>query len=237
MRAWIAAAALLFAVTPSSGQAQEHEAAEFAATTLTLSASGEVRTRPDLAVIDLGVQAEARTAAGAFAQARVQMNAIASALHGQGVAEDDVQTSQLSLQAEYADGDGRRPRLLTGYQASNSVSVRLHDIGRVGALVDAMVGAGANSVNGVSFQLADPSAAEDEARRIAVKALQAKADLYAQATGYRIRRLVSLSEGGGSSGGPVPMFTVRRMAFRSTSVAGGELTVSASVNAQYELAR
>ena len=203
LKSWAVAAALL-AGSPSLAQAQDAGAAAFAATTLNLSAVGEVRTRPDLAVVDLGVQAEARTAAAAFSKERSQLNAVVSVLHGQGVADDDIQTSQLDLQAQYSD-DGKTPRRLSGYRASNAVSVRLHDLARVGAAVDALVDAGADTVNGVSFQLADSTAAEDEARRRAVKALQAKAQLYAQATGYRLQRLVSLSDGtGGYTGPPAP---------------------------------
>ena len=237
MKAWMVAATLLWITAVPAAWAQDHGAAEFAATTLNLSAGAEVRVRPDLAVVDLGVQAEGASAAIAFAAARSRMTAIASTLHGRGVADEDVQTAELNLQAQYADGDGHGPRRLTGYEASNTLSVRLHDLGRVGAVVDALVASGANTVNGISFQLADPAAAEDEARRRAVKALQAKAELYAQATGYRLQRLVSLSDGGGYAQAPHAVFARRAMAQSVTPIAAGELTVSASVSAQYELAR
>ncbi len=243
MKAWITAAALLpaallYATAPRAALAQDPGAAEFAATTLSLTASGEVRTRPDLAVVSLGVRADAPSATAAFSEARGQMAAIVSALHRQDVADADVQTSELNLQAQYAGGDDGAARHLTGYQASNNVSVRLHDLARVGAVIDALVSAGANAVNGVSFELADPTAATDEARRRAVKALQAKADLYAQATGYRLQRLVSLSEsGGGYAGPPGPMFAMRRVAPAATPVAAGELSVSVSLSAQYQLVR
>ncbi|WP_174300462.1 SIMPL domain-containing protein [Caulobacter sp. S45] len=237
MKAWMTAAALLCLAVPAGAWAGDRGTAEFTATTLNLSADGEVRVRPDLAVIDFGVQAEGTTAAAAFAEARRRMTAMVSTLRGQGVADEDVQTAQLNLQAQYADAEGRGPRRLTGYEASNTVSVRLHDLARVGAVVDALVSSGANTVNGISFQLADAEAAGDEARRRAVKALQAKAELYAQATGYRLQRLVSLSDGGGYAGSPRIVFAKRAMAQATTPIAAGELTVSASLSAQYELAR
>ena len=238
MKAWLAATALLSAGwLPAAALAQDGGAAQFAATTLNLSAQGEVRTPPDLAIVEIGVQADAPSAAAAFAQARAKMVTLVSTLHGRGVADDDVQTSQLTLQAQYANSDDQAPRRLTGYQASNAVSVRLHDLGRVGPVVDALVAAGADAVNGISFQLADPTAAEDEARRRAVKALQAKAELYAEATGYHLKRLVSLSEGASSyAGTPMRVFAMRT-ARSSTPVAAGEMTVSVSLNAQYELVR
>ncbi len=230
--------AFLTLASASAAEAQEMGAAQFTATTLNLSATGEVRAPPDLAVLSLGVQADAPTAAAAFSQARAQMNAIVATLRSRGVSAADVQTTELDLQAQYEGGDGDKPRRLTGYQATNTVTARLHDLGRVGAVVDALVSAGANRINGISFQLDDPTAVEDEARRRAVMALQAKAALYAQAMGYRLQRLVSLSDGSsGYSGPPRPVFAMRSLARPSTPVAAGELTVSASLSATYELER
>ena len=160
-----------------------------------------------------------------------------AALHAQGVAQTDIQTSQLDLQPQYVD-DGKAPRRLTGYRASNTVSVRLHDLARVGAVLDALVAAGADQVDGVSFALADPQPAEDQARRLAVKALQAKAELFATAAGYRIQRLVRLSESGSYAPAPMlagVMVSARRRA--STPVAAGALTVRAAVSGEYELQR
>ena len=229
------ASTLLVATALGSAQARAQDAAAFAATTLSLSATGEVRARPNLATVNLGVQAQAPFAAAAFAHVRDQMNAIFATLRTQGVAETDIRTSGLELQAEYTDGE-RGARTLSGYRASNTVSIRLHDLGRVGAVVDALVAAGANQVDGISFELADPTAAEDAARELAVKSLQAKADLYARAAGYRIRRLINLSEGGTSYSPSRPLVAMRTMAAR-TPVSAGETTVSVSVSAQFELTR
>jgi hypothetical protein len=217
--------------------AQDEGAAEFRATTLSLSADGEVRVRPDLAVINLGVRTEGQTAAEALSRNRDRMSATVAALRAQGVAEADIQTSNLNLDPQYFD-DGKSPRRLTGYQASNTVSVRLHDMMRVGPVVDALVAAGANQIDNISFQLSDSRPAEDAARREALKALQGKADLYAQATGYRLQRLVRLSEGGG--GFQPRMMAAEVVAFgarKATPVEPGELTVRISVSGVYELAR
>ncbi|WP_158916486.1 SIMPL domain-containing protein [Caulobacter sp. S45] len=234
----VGALALVLAVgTAPMARAQDEQAAEFRATTLSLSAEGEVRTAPDLAVIGLGVRTEGATAAEALARNATRMTATVAALKAQGVAPADIQTSNLSLDPQYFD-DGKAPRRLTGYQASNTVSVRLRDMGRVGPVVDALVAAGANQIDSIGFQLAEPHAAEDAARREALKALQAKADLYAQATGYRIQRLVRLSEGGG---GYQPRIMAAPMAFAARKVAtpveAGELTVGVSVSGLYELSR
>ena len=202
---------------------------------LNLSAYGEVKAAPDLATISLGVTTQATTAAEAMKQNRERMSGLMAALKKQGVADKDIQTSGLSLSAQYAYENNQPPRL-TGYQAANTVSVTVHDLPRLGQTVDAVVAAGGNQVNGVSFGLKDPQSAEDGARLEAVKRLQAKAELYARATGKRIKGLRVLSEGGGEVSTPQPMF---RMAMKanadSTSVSPGELTLRVDVQATYEL--
>ena len=236
MRPILIAAAALTLLSAQGADAQDPAAGEFHASTLSLSAQGEVQVRPDLATVNVGVGDDAATAAEALARNRSRMGSVVAALRRLGVADVDVQTSELTLEAQYVD-DGKTPRRLSGYHVANTVAVRLHDLSRAGSVLDALVAAGADQVNGVGFALADPQAAEDQARRLAVKALQAKAELYAAAMGYRIQRLVRLSEGGDSS--PVPMMA--RMMVRAgptpTPVEAGELTVRVQVSAEYELTR
>jgi uncharacterized protein YggE len=166
------------------------------------------------------------------------MTEVMAALRKAGIAAKDIQTSGLNLNPQYVYEQNVPPRL-TGYQASNQVTVIVHDLMKLGAAVDATVSAGANQVNGISFGLNDPTAAENAARQDAVKALQAKADLYAKATGYRIGRLVSLSEGGGyTPRPPMPMvaYASKREAM-DTPVSAGELNVRIEVSGLYELTR
>ncbi len=236
MKLSIPALVALLLSTPAA--AQDAGEAAFRTTTLVLSATGEVRAQPDLAVITVGVQTDAFNAAAALARNRVQMTAALAALKAQGVAERDIQTSSLDLQPQYVFETGQ-PRRLSGYQAQNTVTARLHDLKAVGQVVDALVGAGANEVQGISFQIADPTPLEDAARLQAVKALRARAELYAQASGYHVLRLVQLSEGERSAvqPRPGPMMRMAAQAVTPTPVAAGELTVEASVTGEYELAR
>jgi uncharacterized protein YggE len=210
----------------------------FHATTLNLAAYGETRIAPDMASIQLGVTAEARTAAQALADNAARMSQVMAALRAAGIGAKDIRTSGLNLNPQYAYAQGQAPRL-TGYQASNQVTVTVRELPRLGAAVDAVVGAGANQVSGVSFGLADPMAAENAAREQAVRALQAKAELYARATGYRVSRLVSLSEGVASEGPrqPIPIMAMARAQKAETVVAPGGLTVRIDVAGLYELAR
>jgi uncharacterized protein YggE len=229
--------AALAAMTAAPAFAQTN--AEFAATTLNLSATGEVSATPDRATLSLGVTARAPNAAAAVRQDAQAMTQVLTALKAQGVADRDIRTSGLSVQAQYTFTNNA-PRRLDGYEAANRVIVTVQDPSRVGALVDAAVTAGANDVGGITFALKDPQTAEDEARRRAVKALADRADLYAKATGYRVARLVSLTEG--QRFAPVQpqldevvVTAVSRSA--PTPVAAGDITVRVQVSATYELMR
>jgi uncharacterized protein len=211
----------------------------FKATTLNLSAYGETKVAPDMATISLGVVTEAPTAAEAMSANGTRMNQVMSALKKAGIAEKDVQTSGLNLSPQYDYQPNEQPRL-RGYQASNQVTITVNDLAKLGAAVDASVKAGANNVNGISFGLKDPSAAENAARESAVKALTAKAELYARATGHRVGRLVTLSEGGGySAPPPMPMLAYARAekAMDATPVSAGELRVRIDITGLYELTR
>lgn len=212
----------------------------FRATTLNLSAYGETRVEPDMATITLGVMTEGKTAAEAMAANATRMTAVVASLKKAGIAEKDIQTSNLNLNPQYRYEENKPP-ILIGYQASNQVTVRVLDLKKLGAAVDATVNAGANQVHGISFGLVDPTAAENAAREAAVKALAAKADLYAKATGHRVSRLVSLSEGGGyTPRPPMPMMEMqgaRGFAKDSTPVQGGELTVRIDISGLYEVTR
>ena len=228
-----AAPAALAQMAPSAADTM------FKATTFNLSATGETRVAPDIASINLGVMTEGKTAADALAANATRMTAVMASLKKAAIAEKDIQTSNLSVNPQYRYVENQAP-VLIGYQVSNQVTVAVRDLKKLGAAVDATVNAGANQVNGISFGLADPSAAENAAREAAVRALSAKADLYAQATGYRVLRLVTLSEGCGYS--PQPPMPMAAMAMRneakdSTPVSSGELSVRIDITGLYELAR
>jgi len=239
----IASAALIpaalggvFALAAAPAMAQD---AAFRASTFNLSAYGETRIAPDMATISLGVQTDAPTAAEALKANSTRMTQVIAALRKAGVAERDIQTSGLNLNPQYIYEQNQPPKL-NGYQASNQVTITVRDLAKLGQAVDATVSAGANTIGGVSFGLQNPKAAEDAARLEAVKALQAKVDLYARATGYKTPRLVNLSEGGGYTPAPqpVPMYAMAKMERSdSTPVAAGELNVRVDISATYEVYR
>ncbi len=219
----------------AAGAADEADAM-WRATTLNLSAYGETKADPDMASISLGVQTTGRTAAQAMGDNARRMSQVTAALRQAGVSAKDIQTSGLNLNAQY-DYQQNLPPKLTGYQASNQVTITVYDLGRLGPIIDAVVADGANQVNGISFGLKDPTEAENAARLKAVQALQAKAQLYAGATGMHVGRLVNLSEGGGyvPSPRPVAMYRMAASAAPQTPVEPGQLSVRIDVSALYEL--
>ena len=242
MKTLVRAAGLACALLVSTAVVAQAQTAEpsrmFDATTLSLSAYGETKAAPDEATITLGVQTTAPVAAQAMAENAAHMAEVTAALHRAGIADKDIQTSNLSLSAQYVYVQDQ-PARLTGYQASNDVTITVEDLPRLGPTIDAVTAAGANQINGISFGLKDSGAAEDEARLAAVKALRAKAELYAGATGYHVARLVSLSEGGGYEPSPVQplMMAKARIQAVPTAFSSGELTVRIDVNGLYELAK
>jgi uncharacterized protein YggE len=232
-------AAILIIPALAAGAAAHAQAdARFAATTLNLSAEGEVKMPPDMATLTLGVQNTAPTAAAALVANAGEMTRVMDALKAAGLSGPDVQTSQISLSPQYVYEQNKPPQL-TGYQASNQVAVTEHDLSKLGRLVDAVTNAGATNVGDIAFGLANPVSAQNEARVRAVKALDDKARLYADAAGYHVGRLVSLTEGDGYQPSPPrPMMAMAaRVATPETPVAIGDLDIKIEVSGTFELAK
>jgi len=203
---------------------------------LNLLAYGEVKVAPDMATITFGVTTEAPTAQAAMADNATRMTQVFAALRRAGVAERDIQTSGLNLSPQYDYVQNEPPRL-RGYQATNRVTVGIMDLSKVGTTADAVVSAGVNQIDGIAFGLKDPKAAEDQARVLAVRALQDKARLYAQALGVALGDIRTLSEGGGyQPSQPMPMMVRMSMAESdSTPVAAGQLAVRIDITGTYDL--
>ena len=205
--------------------------------TLDLTVTETVARPPDSLRLSAGVVTLAASASEALAANAARMNAVIAALKAAGIAGRDVQTSGLGLSPQYRYQQGQAPQV-TGYQARNRVTLTSRNLADAGRLVDALVKAGANEVQGPDFRLADQAAALDAARAAAVKRGQARAALYAAAAGLTVKRLVSLSETGTAAPEPVvPM--VRSMAMAETAptpVEPGEISLSVNLSMQFELA-
>lgn len=208
-----------------------------APTTLTLNVEGRATRTPDIAEVSGGVVTSAPTAAAAMAENAAKMNAVVNAVRKAGIADRDIQTAGLNLAPQYRY-DNNQPPVLTGYQATNTVNLRIRKIADTGKLLDALVGVGANQINGPTFRVDDSESALDEARQAAVKTAQARAELYARATGLHVRRIVTLSESGGFEPGPRPMM-MKAMAMDAaaapTPVAPGEVSLNINLTVVFEL--
>ena len=237
MKAAAAFAVLAAAALPPAAQAQtQGQLVSAEGTLLSISADGSSEARPDVATINLGVTTEGQTAAAALAENARRMTSLTAALRRAGVAERDIQTSNVSVYPQQVYVDGQQPRI-TGYQANNSVTAKVRRIDNTGRVIDAAVAAGGNTVNGVSFSHSDPEAQLDIARRDAIAEARRRAELYANALGMRVNRIVSVSEGGGYSP-PMPVALERfaaQDAAAPTPVSPGEIETRVSVNVTFEL--
>lgn len=207
-------------------------AADEAPRTLTVQGQGQVAQAPDIAVLTGGVIATAGTAADAMAQMSGQMADVLTLVRDTGVAARDVQTSALSLYPRYAERRGDSEPQITGFEARSDLTITVRDLDQLGALLDQMVGQGANTLNGLSFALSDPKAAQQDARRAAVADARARAEVLAEAAGVALGPLLSLTEGGTS--GPRPMMAARMME-DAASIAEGEVSLSATVTMVYRI--
>jgi uncharacterized protein YggE len=206
-----------------------------AGTKLDISATGEVTRVPDLATISAGVVTRSATASGAIQQNANRMERVRAALKSAGIADRDIQTSSISLNPEYRYENNLPPKL-TGYTASNQVSIRFHDIRSSGQILDALVGQGANQISGPNLSIEHPESALDEARTKAATAGRARAELYARALGMRVVRLLSVSESGGfPAPPPMPMVMRAQAAEASTKIDPGEQQLQVTLAMTFEL--
>ena len=229
------AGAMFVPAATATAQVTTTLATPISGTRLDISATGEATRVPDIAIISAGVTTQAATATDALGQNATRMERVRAALKRARVADRDIQTASISLQPQYKYVENQAP-ILTGYQASNQLSVKFRDIRASGKILDALVGEGANQINGPNLTIDHPEAALDEARGKAITTGRARADLYARALGMRVIRVISVSESGGySSPPPQPIMARAQMADAKTSIDPGEQQLQISVAMAFEL--
>lgn len=227
---------------------------------LTVTAEGKSLQLPDVAIFNAGVTTQGATAGEALAANSTAMERVISQLRRAGIAERDIQTNNLAVEPIYSDpnrdaavaarysgqpymppaADAGVPKIV-GYRANNTVSVRQRNLKSFGQVIDTLVSAGANQVNGPSFTIENPEPALDQARVRAVEQARGRANLYARAAGLRVVRILSISEGSGYFAPP--------LVFARGSIAGapppppppapiqpGELQMTAGVTVLFEMA-
>jgi uncharacterized protein YggE len=201
-----------------------------------ISVTGEahISVPPDLAQIDAGVTSEAKTAREASDANNAAMSKVLLALKGAGIDEKDYQTRRLSLQPQNSAAKPGVPATITGYRASNRVTIRLRDVTKLANVIDTLVGAGANDIGGINFRVSQVSKLLDEAREQAIADARRKAEIYAKAAGVTLGAPLSIVEGGAAG----PIFRAKMavpMAALPAPVALGEETLSVSVSVSWAI--
>ena len=197
-----------------------------------------VQSQPDVAQISAGVLTSAPTASAAMRQNAAKMDAVVRELRRMGIAARDIQTRNFNVSPQYRYDRPNERQILTGYQVSNSVSVRLRDLDKVGDTLDALVKAGANTISGPRFTLEDDAAVKAEARSAAfARGLEMARD-YARLAGYGDVRLLEITESVQSSrsrGDTVVLTAARVESDVATPIAAGEVGTSVSIHVKYEM--
>jgi uncharacterized protein len=200
-----------------------------------VTGEGSVSAAPDFARVTLGVTSTGKNAGEAMTANAKVANALVSLIKSEGVAPADIQTSEVSISPMFSQPSPNQQTAptITGYSVSNNVAVILRDIPRLGGLLDKAVTAGANSVYGVGFGHNDPSGLLDKARPLAVADARRKAEIYANAGGARLGRLMVLTEEAGRQ--PPVAFSRAYAANAPTPIEAGEDRLTVTITARFEL--
>jgi uncharacterized protein len=220
---FLSAAIVLPVVTPALAQ-------EPPTRLVSVTGTGVVEAAPDMATLMIGVTTQGETAAATLTANSAATDAVIARLAAAGIEARDMQTSNLSLNPNWTGYDTPTPTI-SGYVAQNLLTIRVRKLEMVGKVLDAAVADGANTLNGLTFGLADPGPALDEARKEAVADARARAELLAGAAGVKLGDVLSISDSGGFVD-PAPMYRAEASA---VPVAAGELGITANVTVTYEI--
>ena len=208
-----------------------------AETQRTISVTGEGRATapPDMATIRAGVVTQSAKASEALTSNNEAMDEIMSVLEEQGIAPKNIQTSNFNVSPQYKhDDQGRRQPEVVGYRVTNQLRVDVHDLPKLGKILDALVAAGSNELTGISFGINDPTGLLNEARKRAVADAHSRAELYAQAAGVALGKVLTISEQTVRTPQPQRL-AARKAADASVPIATGEQELRATVDMVFAL--
>jgi uncharacterized protein len=206
--------------------------------TIAINGHGEISVVPNLASVNIGVTSNGKTAGEALAENTKAMQQVFATLKSSGIAETDIQTSNFSVNPRliYPQDGSNKPPVVDGYDVNNTVTVTVRKLDTLGGLLDQVVSAGSNQINGINFTVDNADKILDSARTQAVADARRKADIYAQAAGVKLGRIISISEGGAYQ--PPPVVFARAKASMEQApapMAQGEQTLSMDVSLVWEL--
>jgi hypothetical protein len=206
------------------------QAAEKIDKLVTVTGEATVAAAPDAAQIRIGVSSQGKTARAASDANVKDMTVVLAAIKESGVADRDIQTTSLSLQPQYDPNKTGGARLI-GFQANNQVTIKVRDIGQLPNILDRAISAGANEMSGIEFVVSEQSKLLDKARAEAIADARHKAELYANAAGMKVGRVMTISE---EDTVPPPR-TFQAVRAGAAAIAPGEQMLRAVVTVSYEL--
>lgn len=171
--------------------------------TFNVTGEGSVAAKPDIATLNVGIQAQGSTVKAAQDQINATINKVAEAIKKLGVEQKDIQTTNYNINPNY-DFQGNIQRI-TGYSASTNLSIKVRNIDLVNQVIDQATGSGANQVGGISFDVDDKTKLENEARQKAVAEARGKAESAAKIAGFKLGRIVNYSENFEGEPRPIPL--------------------------------
>lgn len=231
LRMLVPALAALAAVLPLSAPAAAGQR------TISLSASGTVKAAPDMVSISTGVTSEGQTAQDALSKNTDAMTKVVDTLKGAGLEPKDIQTTDFSVSPVYERKKDEQAAFITGYRVSNNVNITVHDIDKLGDVLDKVVQAGANQIGSISFGIADPEKMKDEARKLAMNNAIDNAKLYTKTAGVELGPVIKIVESGGYTPRPYRAMAAAPMMAeaKAVPVEGGTMSVEAKVQVTWEL--
>ncbi len=232
---WLLAAVLALTLAAPVG-AQEIGRGR-GATGIHVDGVGQVTAAPDIARLRAGVVSEASEASAALAANSQAMERVLAALREAGVAKEDLQTESFDVSPRYRRSkvsSGEAP-MIDGYVVSNRVRATVRDLDKLGAVLDTLVGEGANQIDSVRFDVAEPEPLLDEARKLAMADARRRATLLAAAEGVTVGRVLQIDETSSARPGPLPVMRQRAMAEASVPIAEGSLAFEARVRVRYAI--
>ena len=203
--------------------------------TISLSASGAVKTTPDKVDISTGVTTEAKTAREALDQNTEAMIKVVEALKADGIDAKDIQTVNFSVGPVYEQKAEGKPPVVVGYRVTNQVRITLHDIKKLGAILDKVVTLGANQIDGIEFGVEEPEALKDEARKLALKNVTDNAKLYAEAAGVGLGQILSITEEESSYQPRYAPMATRMDSAKEAPIEAGTASVEVRVRVSWEI--
>lgn len=204
-------------------------------TTFDVTGEGKVSVKPDIAVVNVGVQANGATVKTAQDQLNSNINKVSDAIKKLGIDAKDIQTTSYSIQPNYDFREGSQK--VTGYSASSNLNIKVRQADKVNAVIDAATSNGANQVGGIGFDVDDKTKAENEAREKAVADAKKKAEQTAKVVGFKLGRIINFSENFGGFIRPLPVgaISLESKEVPPTMLEPGSSEITLTVTLSYEI--